>query len=113
MPGAAAVHDRALFERLMEAARAGATDIRARSMFGCPAAFVAGRLAFCVYGTSIGVKIPRARAQALLRSGEAAPFRPYGKPAMREWVQFTPAPEAIAALAPLLAEATAYARASR
>jgi hypothetical protein len=104
-------HDRALFERLMEPARAGAIDIRAGSMFGCPAAFVGGRLAFCVYGTSVGVKIPQPRAEALLQSGEAVPFRPYGKPAMREWVQFTPARESIAALAPVLAEAIAYARA--
>jgi len=113
MDAAPAVHDRALFERLMAPVRAGAHDLRAGSMFGCPAAFVGGRLAFCVYGASVGVKLPQARAEALLRSGGAVPFRPYGKPAMREWVQFTPAPEAVAALGPVLAEAIAYARASK
>ena len=61
MTGAAIVHDLVLFDGLMEAMPGIDRELRARRMFGCPAAFVAGRLAFCVHENSVGVKIPEAR----------------------------------------------------
>ena len=39
----------------------------------------------CVYGDQVGLKLPAARVEELLRSGYV-PFRPIGKPPMREWV---------------------------
>ena len=58
-------------------------------MFGLPAFFVAGKLFACAYGDGVGVKLPPERVAALLKLPEATPFRPYGKPAMRAWVQLS------------------------
>ncbi len=56
-------------------------------MFGCPAAFVGRRMAFCVYGTELGAKVPENVAQSMLAQGLAEPFQPYGKVRMREWIK--------------------------
>ena len=58
-------------------------------MFGLPAFFVAGKLFACAYGDGVGVKLPPERVAALLERPEVTPFRPYGKPAMRAWVQLS------------------------
>ena len=58
-------------------------------MFGLPAFYVAGKLFACVYGDGVGLKLPAERVAALLDRPGVAPFRPYGKPAMRQWIQLT------------------------
>jgi hypothetical protein len=78
-------------------------------MFGCPAAFVGKKLAFCVYGAEIGAKVPEANASTWLASGAAASFTPYGKKKMREWIALSATVEE-RMLADVLAAALAYAR---
>ncbi len=99
-------HDRDLFARLIAEVRVTDPEVLAGTMFGCPAAYAAGKMAFCVLGTDIGVRIPEARATALLADGTAVPFRPYGRQTMREWVQLPPEPAPIG----ILLEAVAFAR---
>lgn len=108
MPPREVPHDRALFARLLSEVRMTDPEVQAGAMFGCPAAYAAGKMAFCVLGTDIGVRIPEPRAKALLADGAAVPFRPYGKRTMREWVQLPPEPAPI----PVLLEAVAFARAN-
>ena len=41
-----------------------------------------------LYAGGVGIKLPAAEVAALLRDDHhAAPFQPFGKPKMREWVQ--------------------------
>jgi len=57
-------------------------------MFGFPAYYVGGKLCICLYEEGVGIKLPEEMAQKLLAQDEhAIPFRPMGKPKMREWVQ--------------------------
>jgi len=105
-------HDRKLFEIVLQQMLPLAPSLRAGAMFGCPAAFVDGRLAFCVFGAAVGMKLPERRAQELLQLGKATAFRPFGRPPMRRWVQVLPAREDVADFVPLLVEAVAYARES-
>ncbi len=78
-------------------------------MFGSPAAFVGRKMAFCVYGTEVGAKVPEETAKAFLARGVARPFQPYGKPRMREWISLRrPLDDAV--LDDVLASAIAYAR---
>jgi hypothetical protein len=87
MPQTVIEHDKALFQSLLAAARAISPEIRAGQMFGCPAIYVGRRMVACVYGRAIGLKVPARLARENLDSGRATAFRPYGKPAMREWIQ--------------------------
>lgn len=66
---------------------AGRDDVRQGHMFGFPAFFVGRRMFACVYGDGIGIKVPGEMAASLLRRPDTEPFRPYGKPVMREWVK--------------------------
>jgi len=68
----------------LEAALADTPGIKRRPMFGCPAFFAGRRMFACVYGDQVGLKLPAARVEELLQSGYV-PFRPIGKPPMREW----------------------------
>lgn len=62
--------------------------IRAAKMFGYPAYFVGRKLCICLYEQGVGIKLPAETAEKLLETdGNAAPFRPLGKPKMKEWVQ--------------------------
>ncbi len=61
--------------------------VRAGKMFGFPAWYAGRRLFACVYGEGVGLKVPAALAQQLLLESQVIPFRPMGKPPMREWVQ--------------------------
>jgi hypothetical protein len=79
-------------------------------MFGCPAAFVGSHLAFCVYGSGIGIKLPADKAAHLVENGRAFAFQPYGRSAMREWVEVRITRERVADLAPVLIDAIEYAR---
>lgn len=63
--------------------------VREGNMFGHPAFFVGRRMFACVYGEGVGLKLPAHRASELIEASIAAPFQPYGKPRMREWVQIT------------------------
>jgi len=57
-------------------------------MFGFPAYYVGGKLCICLYEEGVGIKLPAETAQKLLaEDAHAIPFRPMGKPKMREWVQ--------------------------
>jgi len=64
-------------------------QLRMGSMFGWPAAYVGKKLAFCVKDDKVGIKVSEDVATQLINSGTAIPFRPYGKPPMREWVEMT------------------------
>ena len=103
-------HDRTLLDALVAHMRAVEPEIRTGAMFGCPAAFVGRRLAFCVYGQGIGAKLPQAEAARLIASGEATAFRPFGRPAMKEWVELRAEPGEALRMAPILALAVRYAR---
>lgn len=80
-------HDKALFDALLAAARRWNPDLRGGSMFGSPAFFLGRRMVGCVFGKNIGLKVPADVAANAIAAGSATPFRPYGKPAMREWVE--------------------------
>jgi len=82
------------------------------SMFGCPAAFVGRRMAFCVFSSAVGAKVPEAEAAGLIASGTATPFRPFGRPPMREWIELHAKPDNAAKLAPILSLALRYAKGS-
>ena len=83
----AIAHDRPLFDRLLAAARLQNPEVRGGSMFGSPSLFLGRRMIGCVFGTRIGLKLPATVAAQARADGSAQPFRPYGKPAMREWIE--------------------------
>ena len=57
-------------------------------MFGYPAYYVGRKLCICLYEEGVGIKLPEQTAGQLLKSdAHVIPFRPLGKPKMREWVQ--------------------------
>jgi hypothetical protein len=91
--------------------RAVEPEIRVGAMFGCPAAFVGRRMAFCVYGKAVAAKLPQAEAARLMAAGDATAFRPFGRPPMKEWVELQAEPGDAPRLAPVLAIALRYARA--
>jgi hypothetical protein len=103
-------HDRALFGVLVQEARAIEPEIRVGAMFGCPAAFVGRRMAFCVYGDVVGARIPQDEAVRLIAAGGAAAFRPYGRPAGKQWVELRPQPGRAHEIAPILGLALRHAR---
>lgn len=80
-------HDKALFDVLLAEAKLRNPEIRSGSMFGSPALFLGRRMIGCVFGTNIGLKVPADVAANALGEGGVMPFRPYGKPAMREWIE--------------------------
>ena len=103
-------HDRTLLDTLVTHMRAVEPGIRIGAMFGCPAVFVGRRMAFCVYGEGIGAKLPQAEAARLIASGQATAFRPFGRPAMKEWVELRAEPGEALQMAPILTLAVRYAR---
>jgi hypothetical protein len=84
--------------------------IRERGTFGSPAFFLERRMLACVYGDEAGVKLPADRVATPIAAGKATPFRPSGKPAMREWLALSQQGKALDALADLFAEAVAFAK---
>ena len=101
------LHDeaqRACVARLLE--NAGLDE---RLMFGCPAFFLGRRMVACIYGNEVGIKSPTTRVGELLASGDAAPFRPYGKE-MREWVALSQRGDDLKALSGLFHESIAFVR---
>lgn len=100
-------HDRALFGRTMAAMLPLEPELRTGAMFGCPAAFLGRRLAFCVYRDRIGAKLPPAEARRLRAEGLAEAFTPYGKTGMQGWVSLS---GEVQGLTPILALAVREAR---
>src|ERR1700761_8095601 len=101
-------HNMALFDILVSHMREREPELRVGAMFGCPAVYIGRRLAFCVYGDVVGAKVPEADATRLIATNEVTAFRPYGRPAMKEWIELKgPVP----AMLPILMLAMAHARA--
>ncbi|MGO9546272.1 MAG: TfoX/Sxy family protein [Rhodomicrobium sp.] len=105
-------HDKQLFDALLVVARAIDPAVRGGYMFGCPAIFHGRKMAACVYGDQIALKVPAALADATLASGRAVPFAPYGRAVMREWIMAGPAIDALDTIRDLIAAAIAYAEAN-
>jgi hypothetical protein len=99
--------DDPLFTALLAQARLCNPEARAGAMFGSPAVFVGRKMAACVLDGKIGLRVPAALAAASLSEGRAAPFRPYGKAPMREWIEIDG--DALIEQGDLLAEAIAFA----
>lgn len=104
------LHDVGLFEAVFACVHDKDPSVREGAMFGCPAAFVGSHLAFCVYGSGIGIKLPAERAATLVNTGRAFAFQPYGRSAMREWIEIRIPRERVGEIAPVLIEAIDYAR---
>lgn len=81
------LHDRELFEALLTHVRKLDDAIREGSIFGYPAIFIDDRVACCVYGSGIGIRVPAGFAQRMVDRGGAFYFQPYGRSLMREWVE--------------------------
>jgi hypothetical protein len=66
----------------------GKPHVRAGKMFGFPAYYAGKKLCICLYEGGVGLKLPEQSAVKLLETdSKPVPFRPLGKPKMREWVQ--------------------------
>lgn len=63
-------------------------DVRAGQMFGYPAYYVGRSMFACLYEGKIGLKLPETMANEAREKHENSYFQPYGKPKMREWIQF-------------------------
>ncbi len=61
-------------------------EVTQGKMFGFPAFYTAGKLFACVYGEGVGLKLPEAVIRTLDDKPGVTPFRPYGKPKMKEWI---------------------------
>ncbi len=105
-------HDKQLFDALLAAARTIDPAIRGGYMFGCPAIFYGHKMAACVFGDKISLKLPAALADATLASGRAVPFAPYGRAVMREWIMAGPSIDRLDTIRDLIAAAVAYAEAN-
>jgi hypothetical protein len=67
---------------------AGHPLVRPGKMFGFPAYYVGKKLCICLYEQGVGIKLPESSVAKLLETDpNVVPFRPLGKPKMREWVQ--------------------------
>lgn len=105
-------HDSDLFEAMFALLATLEPEVRRGRMFGCPAAYVGRRMAACVFGAEIGLRVPAGIAGAALGAGRAVPFRPYGRPAMREWLALAGGQAALEGHQDLFAAALAHARAN-
>jgi len=66
----------------------GHPQVRSGKMFGFPAYYAGKKLCICLYEQGVGVKLPEKSAEKLLAADRnVIPFRPLGKPQMREWIQ--------------------------
>ena len=62
--------------------------VRAGKMFGFPAYYVEKKLCICLYEQGVGLKLPQHTVDRLLEIDQnTAPFRPMGRPRMRQWLQ--------------------------
>jgi hypothetical protein len=104
------VHDQVLFQELKTLALSCAPDLREGRMFGCPAIYVGRKMACCVLGSDVGLRVPAAMADAARASGRARAFTPYGKRPMREWIALDLPPKGLHAAADLIEGAIEFAR---
>lgn len=104
------LHDRGLFDVAFAQVHDLDPSVHEGAMFGCPAAFVGAHMAFCVYGSGIGIKLPAERAASLVDAGRAFAFQPYGRAPMREWVEIRISRDRIGEIVGVLIEAIDYAR---
>jgi hypothetical protein len=104
------VHDQVLFKELKALALSCAPDLREGRMFGCPAIYVGRKMACCVLGSEVGLRIPAAMADEARDSGRARAFTPYGKRPMREWIALDLPPKRLHAAADLIEGAIEFAR---
>ena len=66
-------------------------SVHAGRMFGFPAYYAGRKLCICLYEQGVGVKVPEQTAVRLLETDpNVVPFRPLGRPKMREWIQINP-----------------------
>jgi hypothetical protein len=104
------LHDRGLFDVAFAQVHDLDPSVHEGAMFGCPAVFVGAHMAFCVYGSGIGIKLPAERAASLVDAGRAFAFQPYGKAPMCEWVEIRISRDRIDEIVGVLIEAIDYAR---
>ena len=65
----------------------GPPHVRSGRMFGFPAYYAGRKLCICLYEQGVGIKLPEQSAARLLETdSNVFPFRPMGRPKMREWV---------------------------
>lgn len=64
------------------------SDVHVGKMFGYPAYYVGRAMFACLYEGEVGLKLPEASANEAREKKEITDFHPYGKPKMREWIQF-------------------------
>jgi hypothetical protein len=106
-------HDADLFAALAALAEMLRPGVRRGAMFGCPAIFCGKKMAVCVYGAAVALKIPEALALKTKAEGRAVAFQPYGRPTMREWIEVTPEDRDLAPFQDLIAAALDYACAAK
>lgn len=94
--------------RLFLAQQLSTDDVQQRAMFACPAFFTGRRMFACVYGRTVGLKLPTERVQQLLRMPGFEPFTPYGKRTMREWIAIVRPEDPMVPTAALLNEAQQF-----
>ena len=63
-------------------------EVRIGQMFGYPAYYVGRSMFACLYEGKVGLQLPDASANEARGKKEITNFQPYGKPKMREWIQF-------------------------
>ena len=63
-------------------------NVRIGQMFGYPAYYVGRSMFACLYEGKVGLKLLEETANKARAEEEISVFQPYGKPKMREWVQF-------------------------
>lgn len=105
-------HDQALYRTLRALAFAVSPDIREGQMFGAPAVFVGRRMAACVLGAEVGLRVPAELAASACRSGRSRAFTPYGKRPMREWIALDLTADELSGASDLIAAAVSFARAN-
>jgi hypothetical protein len=103
-------HELQLYGALRALALVSAPDLREGRMFGVPALFVGRRMAACVLGAEVGLRVPAKLAEFARASGRARAFTPYGKAPMREWIALDLTPDRLAEADGLIAAALDFAR---
>ena len=63
-------------------------NVRIGQMFGYPAYYVGRSMFACLYEGKVGLKLLEETANEARTKLGISDFQPYGKPKMREWIQF-------------------------
>ncbi|MDV6330032.1 TfoX/Sxy family protein [Asticcacaulis sp. 201] len=104
-------HDPERFSQLLAEAQKIVADCRPGKMFGSPAVYVGRRMAACVFGNEIALRVPAQVATRALDAGSAIAFQPFGRSPMKEWISLKD-PDALIEHLTLLAEALNFASAN-